>query len=252
MKKTALLAAAAALLTAAPAAAQGYLGVEYGNLDFAGVADGDIWQGEGAFGWNSGSWGGQVGASFGNVDFGTGDADFYTLNGHLFWNAGAWRIGGVVATTQSDDADVDEWAYGVEGMFNTTANTNIFASLTAGETDIFGPSLDLWNFDIGGNLYATPNVRIGVLLGFGNVDGGGGSDVDTNTYGINGEFQPWAAPVSITAGWTRFEIDDTGFESDLFQIGARWNFGGGTLQDRNNATPFNTTTGLFNRLYGIY
>jgi len=58
--------------------------------------------------------------------------------------------------------------------------------------------------------------------------------------------------VSIAAGWNHFEIDDVGLEADALQIGVRWSFGGGTLQERNNATPFTTTTGLDNRFFGIY
>jgi hypothetical protein len=71
MKRIALFAAAAALLAASPAAAQGYAGARYSTSDsdfFGGGVDVDSWQGEGAVGWNPGSWGGQVGGSFGNVE----------------------------------------------------------------------------------------------------------------------------------------------------------------------------------------
>ena len=32
----------------------------------------------------------------------------------------------------------------------------------------------------------------------------------------------------------------------------RWNFGGGTLQERNEATPYNANSGNLNRIIGIY
>lgn len=253
MKKTGLLAAAAVLMMAAPASANGYLGLEYGNADlsFGGPSgDVDVWQGEGAFGWTSGNWGGQVGGSLGNVDGGSGDADFWTLNGHVYWDAGSWRIGGVVATTSIDESsNIEEWAYGLEALFETSANSNIVGSLTMGDVD---GDADLWNFDIGGNFYTSPNVRFGGFVGFGNIDPDSTTDADTMSYGLNTEFQPWSAPVSITLGWNHFEIDDVGVDSDTLQVGARWNFGGGTIQDRNNAAPFDTHTGYLNRFYGIW
>lgn len=256
MKKTALLAAAAAFVAfAAPAAAQGYLGVEYGANErefFGADGDGDVWQGEGAFGWNGGGWGAQLGGAFGNLDYGIfGDTDFWTLNGHLYWQGGSWRVGGVVAGSDFDTFLSHDFAYGVEGMFNAGPNTNIFASLTFGDLH-FGSTghADTWNVDVGANFYASPNIRFGGTIGTGEIDGGGGFDSDTFSAGVNGEFQPWSAPVSITLGWSHYDNDfDAG--GDTLSIGARWNFGGGTLQDRNNATPFTTVAGNMNRMFGL-
>ncbi len=253
MKKSIWIAAAAALMTATPAAANGYLGLEYGNTD-AGGGDVDVWQGEGAFGWNSGSIGGQIGGAFGNIDGGSGsDADFYNLNGHLYYNGGGWRLGGVIAHTSFDTSpsSVDETVYGIEGMVDLGPSANIYGSYTVGEAD-FIVDVDTWNLDAGINFYATPNVRLGAMVGIGNIDGGGGGDADTNTYGLNAEFQPFSAPISLTLGWNHFEVDGGGSDADNFQIGARWNFGGGTLQERNNATPFSTPTALLSRIFGTY
>jgi len=251
MKKTAALFALAALAAATPAAAQGYLGLEYGNHNIDtgfGDEDFDVWQGEGAFGWGGTGWGAQVGGALGNLSADSGgDADFWSLDGHLYWQSGAWRLGGVAAITSIDDGgNIDETAYGVEGMYSFT-NTNLSASATIGDLE----GSDLWNIDGAVNHYYSPNFRVGGLIGFGNIDGGG-SDVDSMTYGLNTEFQPWSAPVSITLGWTRFSIDDADLDTDTLQIGARWNFGGGTLQDRNQRTPFDINTGYVNRFYGIY
>jgi hypothetical protein len=248
MKRTALIAAVAALMGAAPAAAQGYLGVEYGNADLAGT-DADVLQGEGEFGWNSGGWGGQVGGSFGNVDLDVFDSEFWTLNGHVYWGGDSWRIGGVVATTQMD-FDVEEWAYGVEGQFDLGPNTNVAASLTAGEIENPGETFDTWNLDASFNFYFNPNLRVGATAGTGNIQGDLGFDEDSTSLGVNGEFRPWAAPISITLGWNYFDFD--GDEFDTAQIGARWNFGAATVQERNGAVPFTTTTGYRNRVYGIY
>lgn len=257
MKKTALFAAAAALLAASPAAAQGYAGARYStsDMDFLGTGlDSDSWQGEGAFGWNSGSWGGQIGGSFGNVDLdGLTDSDFWTGNAHLYWDAGSWKIGGVIVTTEADDLESDELTYGIEAMFDIGSSANIYGSATQGEFDFIGLiDFDTWNLDIGGSIYASPNVRFGANVGTGNLDAGSGLDFDTTTAGLNAEFQPWSAPISITLAYNYHDIDDIETTSNTFSVGARWNFGGGTIQDRNNATPFTTNSGVLNRTLGIY
>jgi hypothetical protein len=257
MKKTAFLAAAAALVAATPAAAQGYLGARYStaDADILGVSDDlDSWQGEGEFGWNSGGWGGQFGGSFGNTEFdGGGDTDFWAANLHIYWDGGAWKLGGVVATTNADDVDSDETAYGIEGMWDVGPNSNLYGALTFGTWDFFGlTDFDTWNLDVGGNFYSSPNMRFGAMIGTGNVDAGGGVDASTMSAGLNAEFQPWSAPVSITLAYNYYDIDDFDTTSSAFSVGARWNFGGGTIQDRNNATPFSANSGNLNRVLAIY
>ena len=258
MGKTLMIAAAAALLAstmlATPAAASGYVGLQYGDTDLDGGADFELWHGEAEFGWNKGRWGAQVRGQLGNADTAAADVDYWSLNGHVYFEGGNWRLGGVIATLQLDvdgGPDFDEWAVGMEGMYDFTPDFNAFGSFTVGESDFIGSEFDTWNLDVGVNFYPTQNIRIGAIVGTGNIDGSVG-ETDTSTYGINGEFKPWSAPVSITLAWSHFEIDSTPYESDSFRIGARWNFGGGTVRERNNATPFNTPTGLDSRLFGIY
>jgi hypothetical protein len=253
MKKIGLLAAAAAVMIATPAAAEGYLGARYstGSLDSGGTdVDFDVIQGEGAFGWNSGGWGGQFGGAFGNVETDTTDDDFLRLDGHLYWDGSGWRIGGVVATTQLDDTDIEEWVYGVEVGFGGGTNVQWWGALTAGNIETGGFDYDTWNADLGLDFYSSPNVRFGGTVGFGEIDD---ADIETTTFGINGEFQPWSAPISIYAGWQMVNAESGGVDADSnsFSIGARWNFGGGTLQDRNNALPFRTNTQYAGRLFDL-
>lgn len=253
MKRTALLAAAAALFAAAPAAANGYLGGRYtsSDVDVLGTGlDADAWQVEGEFGW-TGGFGGQVGGSFGNVDLDGGDSDYWTGNVHLYWDAGSWKIGGVLAHSDFDDVDTDETVLGVEAMFDVSSNANIWGSFTRSEFE-FLADFEAWSVDVGGNIYASPNVHFGGYVGTGNVDAGGGADFDTLAFGVNTEFQPWSAPISITLGYNYYDIDDIETGSSSFNIGARWNFGGGTIQDRNNATPYTTNNGNLSRILGVY
>ncbi len=260
MKKTALLAAAAALMTASPALADGYVGLQYNTGESSlilGEADGEGWQGDGAFGFGGAGWGSQINGSLGNmsIDDAGLDLDTWSLAGHLWWNGGAWRLGGVIATTNLDGggaADFDETVYGIEGTFDAGDSAVLFGSVTAGEGDFASLfDYDTWNADAGANFYFTPNARVGGFVGTGNVDTGGG-DADSFSFGVNGEFQPWSAPLSITLGWNSYQIDDFDLDANMFRVGARWNFGGGTLRDRDNSTPFDTNTSVLSRAIGTW
>ena len=254
MKKLGLFAAAAAVaaLLAPSASAQGYLGASYGNVD-ADTGEADATQIDGAFGWNSGGWGGQIDGSFGQLDGEASNADSSSFAGHLYWGSDNWRLGGVIGVTNvdSDGGDVDEMSYGVEGSMNLGASAVLLGSATMGEIDVLSSDVDTWNIDGRLNFYAGDNFRFGGTYGFGNVEAGG-FDGDTSTYGVDAEFQPFSMPVSFTVGWTHFEDGDlVGIDTDTLSVGARWNFGGGTLRERNNATPFDMRTGYAQRLYDI-
>ncbi len=254
--KTALLAAAAALVTATPAAAMsgGFVGVEYSNSDveFVGDTEVDLWRGEGAFGWRGDRWGAQIGGSFGDVDQDVGtDGDIWSIDGHLYWDGGSWRVGGVIAYTEVDfgSGSLDETAYGAEAMVDLGPNTNIFVSALVSETE-FLTDVDTWSVDGGINFYPISRLRLGAFIGTGNADFGVG-DADTFSAGIDAEFQPFSFPLSFTAGWNHYEADDAGLEADNLQIGARWNFGG-TVQERDGAVPFNGRTNFLDRLFGAW
>lgn len=263
MKKTALFVAAATLFAAAPqvaSAGSGYIGAEYNTGEASillGDADAEGFQGEGAVGFGGGGWGGQFNAAIGNLELeDTGlDFDHWSAGGHLWWNGGGWRLGGVIATSQFDaggGADFDETIYGLEGTFDAGPNTVLLGSVTFGEGDFGGLfDYDTWNADVGVNFYPTSNGRIGAFVGTGQLDGGGG-DFDSFSAGINGEFQPFSAPVSFTLGWNTYQVDDIDVDANMFRLGARWNFGGGTLRERDNATPFDTSTGVLSRALGTW
>ena len=249
MKKTALLAAVAAVFAATPAFAGGHVGVGYNSTE-SDTTEGDTWQVEGAWGGASGAVGYQIDGGIGNTDADGSDIDHHTIAGHLYWHTDNWNLGAVLATTSIEDdvTSVDETVYGIEGTVNVAPNAVIFGSYTVGETE-FLIDLDTWNADIGLNYYFTDNFRVSGTLGTGNLDAGGGADVDTSSYGISGEWQMASAPVSFRAGWSTIDTDAFG-EYDTFSLGVRWNFGG-TLRERDTATPFETQTGLYQRVYAI-
>ena len=251
MKKVALLAAAAALFAATPAMAQsgGHLGLNFSNTE-TDSDDADTIQGDIAFGGASGTIGYQIDGGIGNTEAGSDDADHFTLAGHLFYNGGGWRVGGVVAHTAFDDTvSFDETVYGIEGSFDLGASAVLTGSYTVGETEFFA-DLDTWNLDAGIDFYASPNLRFGGTVGVGNLDAGAGSDVDTNTFGVDAEWQPFTMPVSFRLAYDTFSVDDAFGDFDTLSVGVRWNWGG-TLRERDNATPFETRTAFYQRIYAV-
>lgn len=118
--------------------------------------------------------------------------------------------------------------------------------------NFLGTDIDAWNVDVGLKYYFSDNIRVGGKVGMGNLSLGGFDD-DTQSILLDGEFQPWSPPVSIALSYDHFSSGDAPFDFDAhtFRVGARWNFGGGTLRDRNNDTPFDTRSPLYQRLYGL-
>ena len=107
-------------------------------------------------------------------------------------------------------------------------------------------SIDTWKVDAGIRYYITPNARVDATIGVGrrwNTTW----ESDLTYFSVKGEFQPWSAPVSVTVGYTRAEeLNEAAsptFEQDTLSIGLRWSFGGETIRDRDNSTPFDTRSG---------
>jgi hypothetical protein len=177
----------------------------------------------------------------------------------LYWGGAGWRLGGALAFSNFDagaGAESEDVVYGIVGTHDLGPNTVLDGSATFGEIDIFGADVDTWNIDAGLNFYTASNFRIGANIGVGNLDAGGGADADTSSGGINAEWAPFAStPVSFIAGWNHFDVDNAflgGIETDTLSIGARWNFGGGSLRERDNSTPFETRTALYPRAFDLH
>lgn len=255
MRKFAFLAAFAALVTATPALAGGYVGIGYQDTQGGnGYSDGDGYYAEGAWGHSfGGNWAAQIDGSFGTIDFGGGDeGDLVAITGHVFWSQDNWRLGGVLGTSEADfdfGATFEETFYGVEGTYAHGDNVVFNGSVTFGDMDFFFGDADTWNVDAGVDYYASSNFRLGLNLGTGNIDAGAGADGDSTTYGLDAEYQLSSLPVSFALDYTHYEEDVADSERDVILASVRWNFGG-TLRDRDNATPFNTRSNL-QRHYGI-
>jgi hypothetical protein len=248
MNKVLLSAAAAAAMLALPTAAHadgGYVDVYGGNdeLTLGGPSiDSDMWGADGVIGLSNA----QLGAHYGNFD--ESGEDVWTVDGHLFTRNDSWQLGAGVG--YPDLGGDSEWSVAGEGlMFLDRVTLGANVSYSSADLDIVTDDVTSWGVDGEARFFLTDNFRVGVNAGWGNLDAGGGSDDDFTTLGADAEWQFTSAPISIFAGYNHSDAGD--FEADAWGVGARWNFGGQSLIERDRHGPnLRTSRGGFSRLFG--
>jgi hypothetical protein len=226
-------AASAGLLCAAQAQAQvvGHAGVNYGRTDaeIAGLdTDVDAFQLEGAAAFDLGGLGAQVDGSVTDSD----DADAaWSATGHLNGQLGGARVGGFAGFETTDGDTL--WAVGGEAQADLAPSTVLYGQAGYGQIDDL--DTDLWA--VRGELrqYVTDSFKIAGSVGYVNVDQDVLGEADGWTLGLDAEYQFAGTPFSVYGGYQRAESDDIDLESDTFQIGVRYTFGGATLRQRDAA-----------------
>jgi hypothetical protein len=223
-----IIGAAALLAVAAPgvAAAQtGYVGAVYSDIDVDGVGDTDAYGVQGSVFFDGM---GPVGVE---VDAAVLDSDDTDLTGalavHVFKRNDRYLFGGFAAVSNNDDDTA--WQVGVETAHYINRAT-IGVSAAYGESD---NDVDAYGVNVTGDYFPMDNLRIGGHLGWANVNGGFG-DGDGWAYGVSGEYQIDAMPISFGLNYTRIDSDDAGFEADVIGVTVRYNWGG-TLFDRDRS-----------------
>ncbi len=214
---------AVAMMATPALAGSGYVGASYQRADIGG-SDGDVWSlnGQAALGENF-----QLGAGYASFE---GDLDVWTIGGHLFSRGPQWLWGGYAGFTTFDSSGLsfDEWTIAGETQFYMS-RTTLTGVLSYTSSDYIG-DLDQWALDGELRHFVSDNFSLQGNVGFAHV-----SDVDVDgwTAGVGGEFQFDGAPISLYGGYQHADYD--GPESDAFTIGARWNFGGQSLFERNRS-----------------
>jgi hypothetical protein len=96
---------------------------------------------------------------------------------------------------------------------------------------------DLYGISGVGRYFVSDNLRIDGRLGYTNIDDGGESD--GIGAGIGGEWKPDNFPISIFGGYDFQTLDSGGIDTDIsvWSIGARFDFGNGTLKARDRSGP---------------
>lgn len=235
-------AAAAIAAVAAPsvAAAQtGYVGAVYSNTDFDGSDEVDSWGAEGAVAFaGSGSIVFEVDAAIVDSDEGgTGTS----LTGHVYSRNSDYLFGGFVGLADSEDVDTT-WFAGLEAS-KYFANWTLAGAIAYGSNDDFDS--EGWGANVEARAFVSDNFRLNANLGWADIDYGGFGNDNAFTYGVGGEYQFSAIPISVGLGWNHLEFDEVDTEADTVSVAVRYNWGG-TLRDRdrNGASQANVLGGL--------
>lgn len=229
MKKF-LLGAAAVMAVALPGAAHaqsGHVDLSYQTADRGGGSDVDSTSLAGAFLLGDHF---QVNGRYANLEA-SSSVDYYGIDGFLFNRTDANAYGAFLGYDTLDSSDnPNEWSFG--GFYqHYAANSTWTAQLGYSDTE---GDVQIITLDGQGRFFLSDNFSLQGNLGYGDVETDFGSSDNFFTAGVGGEYGFTGLPVSIYGGWSHIDFDEGG-ESDSLGIGARWNFGGGTLRDRDRS-----------------
>lgn len=220
--------AAALLAVAVPgmaAAQSGYAGVTWANVDVDGFDNTDVYGVEGAVAFE-----GSSSISF-EVDAAWADSNdtdsVASLTGHVFTRNDQYLFGGFVGVSDGDNSTT--WTAGLEAnkYFQNWTLAGAIAYANNDDVDVDG-----WGVNVQGRFFPTDNLRLQANAGWASVDGGAGSD-DATVLGAGAEYQFSAAPISIGANYSHTDSDAA--DADIWGLTVRYNFGGGTLRDRDRS-----------------
>lgn len=221
--------AAALLAVAMPgmaAAQSGYAGVTWANVDADGADSTDAYGVEGAVAFQ-----GSSSISF-EVDAAWVDSDdtdsVASIAGHVFTRNDQYLFGGFVGVTDNDDAGTT-WTAGLEAnkYFQNWTLAGAVAYASNDDNDV-----DAWGVNVQGRYFVNDNLRLQANAGWASVDAGAGDD-DGTLLGVGAEYQFNAVPISIAAGYNHLDTDAG--DANAWTLAVRYNFGGGTLRDRDRS-----------------
>jgi hypothetical protein len=212
---------------AAHAQSTGFIGLNYGRADFGG-GDADSYGVNGAVTIpTGGAWNVLLDGSFSD----SSDTDVQTLTGtaHLVHRGMNSSWGGYVGLTDTDD--VNAWVAGGEYAHHFAGST---LALGAGYGNVDDVDVDLYGLNAEYRIFANDNLRFDFGAGIARAEAGG-LDADVMSIGAGVEHRFANSPFSIGASYTFVDIDDFGIDGNVIGITGRWNFGGGSLRERDRS-----------------
>ena len=221
---------AAALLAVAAApgvasAASGYVGLNYSNTDVDNGGNNNAWGAEGSVVFSGSS---QISFEL-DGSISDGDETDTVTSGvaHVFTRNDSYLFGGFVGASHADDSTT--WSVGLEGnkYFEGWTAAAAIGYANNNDADISG-----WGANLQARVFPTDNFRLQGNIGYASVDFNPGSDTAW-TAGVGAEYQFDALPVSVGANYNHVEFNDADISANVWSISLRYNFGGGSLRDRD-------------------
>lgn len=153
-----------------------------------------------------------------------------TGTAHLFNRNDSYLIGAFVGGTNSNGGNT--WGLGVEGQ-SYINNWTVGGAAGYGRVD--QAHADVWALRADARYFVTDNFRLDGNVGYNNINPQFGGSVDAWGVGVGGEYQFAQAPVSVFAKYDYAKVDSYDVDENVFKVGARWNFGGTTLKQRDRS-----------------
>lgn len=240
MKKV-LLGAAAALAIVAPGVAaaetSGHVAFSYNTLDddLDGGKEDYLDLSGSVVTSLSGNWNLQFDGSMQEMNHDTHTDSFGTAVVHAFVRNEAYAFGGFGGFTTGEQ---NSYLLGAEGAIYLNRLTFAGAAFFGGDRQYSDEETN--GLSASGTYFVSDNLSVGVDASYYNFDFGGvNNEQDGTVYGINGEYQ-FSNGISMFGGWHTSDQDDFGTDNEVssFSLGARYNFGTGSLieRDRNGAS----------------
>jgi hypothetical protein len=238
MKKILLgaVAAAAVLMpNVASADTNGHVAFSYNTLD----DDNDSFKedylalGGAVAGSIGGSWNLQFDAEYGDMNHSGHTDNFTTVTAHLFSRNDAYAFGGFAGFTNDEIAG---YVVGAEGAVYFGNFTLAGSALIGGDRE--DSDIEISNFGAAGTFFLNDNLSIGADANRYEFDfGGAGNSQDGTIYGLNAEYQFAGTGFSIFGGYHASDEDyfGTDKEANSVTIGGRYNFGTGSLLERDRS-----------------
>lgn len=234
--------AAAAMMMAGVANAEGYVGAYYGDNN---STDATSWGVDGAITLGANV---QLDANYSRTE--DLDLDSYGVGGHFFSrnDSGAWGayVGYDVASGAGDD--VDEFTVAGQ-MQHFVDRTTLFADLSYSAIEELPFVGDVSTISLQGGLRFFPadNFSVNIGAGYGTLDSDTLGADDFYTLSGGGEWKFDEAPISIFTDVNSFQAD--GSDATAWRVGARYSFGGTLFERERSGASLSRPSGLLGVLF---
>ena len=216
---------------------RGFVGVEYGKARLEPGTPSprvETWTGEAAVSGEMRGLGvqGDIKVASYNTLGSNNDGTITSPTVHVYQRTAYGLIGGWAGWSHSNGANL--YGIGAEGQAYLGSAT-LYGSLGYGHTNA---TIDqnLWAARLQGRYFLMENFALDAQAGFVRASASG-AHTTVRTVGFGAEYQPDILPFSILANYDHADASGSSAASDTIRLGLRWNFDGGTLQERDRLGP---------------
>jgi len=178
------------------------------------------------------------------------DGDNVSASANFGMRNANYALGAYVAYKDNELLDDKFLGFGGEYVYYMPQMT---LSIGGGFGTYDDADADLYGISGVGRYFVSDNLRIDGRIGYTNIDSGGESD--GIGAGVGAEWKPDNFPISIFGGYDFQTLDSGTLDTDVsvWTLGARFDFGNGTLKARDREGPaFRSAAGFDTAASGLF